>query len=73
MSVATIRSSQKVFTEEEVCRLTGICIEHLRNLARSKHLGFLAGAAKIAGDAEKWLFSDSDLMVLVVLHPRCEH
>jgi hypothetical protein len=73
MSV-TIRSSQKIFTEEEVSGLTGICLEHLRNMARSKHLGFLARAAEAAGgQAEKWLFTDSDLMVLAVLHPRCEH
>jgi hypothetical protein len=37
--VATIRSSQKLFTEEEVSGLTGICLEHLRNVARSKRLG----------------------------------
>jgi hypothetical protein len=73
MSV-TIRSSQKIFTEEEVSGLTGICLEHLRNLARSKHLGFLARAAEAASDqAEKWLYTDSDLLVVAVLHPRCEH
>jgi hypothetical protein len=77
MSV-TIRSSQKLFTEEEVSGLTGICVEHLRDLARSKHLGFVGraaqAAAEAAGDqAEKWLYTSSDLMVLVVLRPRCEH
>ena len=69
-----IRSSQKLFTEEEVSRLTGICPEHLQGLARSKHLGFIARAAEAAGEqAEKWLFTNSDLMVLTVLYPRCQH
>jgi hypothetical protein len=69
-----IKSSQKVFTEEEVVSLTGICVEHLRGLARNRHLGTLARAAEAAGaEAEKWLFTNSDLMILAVLHPRCEH
>ena len=74
MSALTIRSSQKIFTEEEVSGLTGICLEHLRNLARSKHLGFLTRAAEAAGtEAQKWVYTISDLMVLAVLHDRCEH
>jgi hypothetical protein len=69
-----VKSSQKVFTEEEVVTLTGICLEHLRGLARNRHLGTLAGVAEAAGaGAEKWLFTNSDLMILAVLHPRCEH
>ena len=69
-----IRSSQKLFTEDEVSRLTGICLEHVRSLARSKHLGFIARAAEAAGQqAEKWLFTNSDLMVLTVLYTRCNH
>jgi hypothetical protein len=69
-----VKSSQKVFTEEEVATLTGICLEHLRGLARNKHLGTLARVAEAAGaEAGKWLFSHSDLMILTVLHPRCEH
>ncbi len=69
-----IKSSQKLFTEDEVSKLTGICLEHLRNLARNKHLGSLVRAAEAAGEqAEKWLFTNSDLMVLSVLHPRCQH
>lgn len=69
-----VKSSQKLFTEEEVVSLTGICVEHLRGLARSRHLGALARAAEAAGaEAEKWLFTNSDLMILAVLHPRCEH
>jgi hypothetical protein len=74
----TVRSNQKVFTEEEVSGLTGICLDHLRAMARNKHLGFLGrtaqAAAEAAGDqAEKWLFTNSDLMVLVVLQPKCQH
>lgn len=70
----TIKSSQKLFTEEEVSRLTGICRPHLDNIARTRHLGFIARAAEAAGaEAEKLLFTNSDLMVLTVLFPRCEH
>ncbi len=73
-SVVTIRSSQKFFTEDEVSRLTGICLDHLRSLARSKHLGTLRRAAEAAGEqAERWLFTSSDLMVLAVLYTRCQH
>jgi len=72
--VVTIKSSQKLFTEEEVSRLTGICLEHLHSLARSKHLGFISRAAQAAGaQAEEWLFTNSDLMVLTVLYTRCQH
>jgi hypothetical protein len=72
--VVKIRSSQKLFTDEEVSGLTGICLDHLRTLARSKHLGFLARAAEAAGqEAERWLFTNSDVMVLSVLYTRCQH
>lgn len=72
--VVKIKSSQKLFTEDEVVGLTGICPEHLRNVARSKRLGFVAHAAEAAGaQAEKWVFTNSDLMVLTVLYPRCSH
>lgn len=70
----SIPSSQKFFTEEEVSRLTGICLQHLRALAQTKHLGSLIRAAEAAGsEAEKWLFTNSELMILNVLSPRCEH
>ncbi len=73
MSV-TVRSSQKLFTEEEVSGLTGVCLEHLRSLARSKHLGSIARVAEAAGQqAEQWFYTDSDLMVLAILAPRCDH
>jgi len=69
-----IKSSQKVFTEEEVASLTGICREHLRCLARNKHLGTLARVAEeTSAGAEKWLYTNSDLMIMTVLQPRCEH
>jgi hypothetical protein len=69
-----VKSSQKVFTEDEVASLTGICLMHLRSLAQNKHLGKLAHAAEAAGaEAGKLLFSNSDLMILTVLQPRCEH
>jgi len=66
-----IKSSQKFFTEEEVISLTGICAEHLRGLAEAKHLGSMAVAA--GSSVRKWLFTNSDLMIMAVLHPRCEH
>lgn len=69
-----IKSSQKVFTEDEVSSLTGICQDHLRMLALNKHLGKLARAAGAAGvEAGKLLFTNSELMILTVLQPRCEH
>ncbi len=43
-------------------------------LARRRHLGFIARAAEVAGmQPDQWLFTLSDLMVLLMLHPRCEH
>ncbi len=69
-----IKLSQKVFTEDEVCILTGICLDHLRNVAKLKHLGRIARAAEAAGaEAEKWLFTQAELMIVHVLQPRCEH
>jgi hypothetical protein len=72
--MVTVKSSQKLFTDEEISRLTGICIDHLHGVARSKHLGSIARAAEAAGEqAEHWLFTISDLSVLAALFPRCEH
>jgi hypothetical protein len=68
-----IRSSQKVFTENEVSGLTGICPDHLRTFAQSKHLGFVSRAASAGEQASRWLFTSSDLMVVVALQTRCEH
>ncbi len=72
--VIKVKSSQKIFMDTEVATLTGICLEHLHGLARRRHLGFIARAAEVAGkQADQWLFTLSDLIVLVRLYPRCEH
>jgi len=72
--MVTVKSSQKIFTEQEISGLTGICSDHLRDLARSKHLGSIARAAAGTGEqAECRLFTNSDLMILAVLIPRCHH
>jgi hypothetical protein len=72
--MVTVKSSQKIFTEEEISGLTGICRDHLRDLARSKHLGSTAcAAAGVEEQTECRLFTNSDLMVLAVLVPRCHH
>ena len=69
-----IKSSQKIFTDTETATLTGICLEHLRQLARTRHIGFIVRAAAAAGkQADQWLFTLSDLMVLATLFPRCQH
>jgi hypothetical protein len=73
-SVVRVKSSQKIFTEAEIASLTGICLDHLRSLAKSRHLGFIARAAEAAGkQADQLLFTLSDLLVLVTLYPRCQH
>ena len=73
-TMVTVKSSQKIFTEEEISLLTGICIAHLHNVARSKHLGSIDRAAEAGGDpAERWRFTNSDLSVLATLFPRCQH
>ena len=69
-----IKSSQKVFTEEEATSLTGICREHVLGFARNKHLGSLVSAAgSVGSEAQKLLFTSSDLLIMAVLHPRCQH
>lgn len=69
-----VKSSQKIFTDTETANLTGICLDHLRNLARTRHVGFIARVAEAAEEqADQWLFTLSDLMVLSMLYPRCEH
>jgi hypothetical protein len=73
MNTVTIRSSQKVFTEDEVVGLTGIGLERLRDMARSRRLGFPVHAAEMADEDEKWFFTNSDLMVLTTLYSRSEH
>jgi hypothetical protein len=73
-AMVTVKSSQKIFTDSEIASLTGICVEHVHNFAKSRHLGFIARAAEAAGiNADQWLFTLSDLMVLVTLFPKCTH
>jgi len=38
--MVTVKSSQKIFTDSEVASLTGICVEHIRKFAKTRHLGF---------------------------------
>src|ERR1051326_9243467 len=47
-TMVTVKSSQKIFTDSEVASLTGICMDHLHNFAKSRHLGFIARAAEAA-------------------------
>jgi hypothetical protein len=69
-----IKASQKIFTYTEVANLTGICAGHLHGFAKRHRLGFIARAAEtISNEAEQWLFTPWDLMVLVSLFPRCTH
>lgn len=69
-----VKSSQKIFTDTETASLTGIPLERLRNLARGRHIGFIARAAAAAGkQADQWLFTLWDLMVLARLYLRCQH
>ncbi len=71
--MVTIRSSQKLFTLDEVARLTGIGGDNILNVARAKHLGFISRVAEAAGEqAEQWLFTAADVMILNVLNPRRE-
>ena len=66
--MVVIRASQKLFTAAEVVTLTGLCIDTLHQIARSKHLGIFRRAAEAAEQtAEQLFFSHSDLMVLNLL------
>jgi hypothetical protein len=68
-----VKSSQKVFTDREIATLTGMCLEHLHDLARSRHLGFIARAEAAGKQADQWLFTLSDLMVVAMLYSLCQH
>jgi len=63
-----VKSSQKIFTDTETSSLTGIGLERLRLLARTRHIGFIARAEAAGKQAEHWLFTRSDLMVLAMLY-----
>lgn len=70
----TIKVSQKIFTYAEAAHFTGICAKHLHDLSKSHRLGFITRAAESLGSqAEHWLFTPWDLMVLTTLFPRCDH
>ena len=70
----TVKASQKIFTYTEVMNLTGICADHLENLAKRHRLGFIAQAAETQGkQTDRWFFNPWDLMVLATLFPRCAH
>ena len=70
----TVKASQRIFTYEQVTNLTGICAEHLENLARRHHLGFISRAGETSGnETDQWFFNASDLAALVTLFPRCAH
>ena len=68
-----VKSSQKIFTDTETATLTGICLEHLHNLARARRIGFIVRAAAAGEQSDQRLFTLSDLMVLVMLYPCCQH
>jgi hypothetical protein len=66
-----VKSSQKIFTDTETATLTGIGLERLHQLARTRHIGFIARAAEVASkQADQWLFTPSDLMILTTLYRR---
>jgi hypothetical protein len=70
----TVKASQKIFTYAEVTILTGICAEHLANLAKRHRLGFVARAMETQGNrTDQRFFRPSDLTVLTTLFPRCAH
>ena len=70
----TVRASQKIFTYIEAANLTGICAEHLENLAKRHRLGFIARATETQGNqTDQRFFRSWDLMVLATLSPRCAH
>lgn len=70
----TLKASQKIFTYTEVANLTGICAEHLQNLAKRHRLGFFASTTgKLGNRPEHWFFTPWDLIVLTTLFPRCGH
>jgi hypothetical protein len=72
--MVTVKASQKRFTYSETTNLTGICAEHLENIAKRHRLGFVARAALTqSNQIDEWFFRPWDLMVLATLFPRCAH
>jgi hypothetical protein len=69
-----VKANQKTFTYAEIMNLTGICSEHLHNLAKRHRLGFFVrGAETTRNQTDRWFFGSWDLMVLARLFPRCSH
>jgi hypothetical protein len=72
--MVTVKARQKIFTYAEVTSLTGVCAEHLENLAKRHRLGFISRVADTQGNqTDQWFFRPWDLMVLATLFPRCAH
>ena len=69
----TVKASQKIFTCGEVTNLTGICAGHLQNLVKRHRLGFISRTGTLENQAEQWLFTPNDLMVLAILFQPCAH
>jgi hypothetical protein len=60
----TVKASQKIFTYAEVTNLTGICAEHLHNLAKRHRLGFIARATETQGNqTDQWFFRPWHLLI----------
>jgi len=68
-----ISSDLNLLTENEVAKLTGICSDHLRGVVRTYNLGTLIRAKETAASMEARFFTHSEVMILTVLQPRCEH
>lgn len=66
MAIITIKAKEKILSERRVVALTGISLEEVRSLARTRRLGYLsfdsAGGERV--------YSASDLAVLAFLHTR---
>jgi hypothetical protein len=73
--MVTVKSSQKIFTDSEVASLTGICVDHIHNFGKRRHLGFIVRAAEAGYRSTRTsgCRALSDLMVLATLFPKCTH
>jgi hypothetical protein len=60
--MVTVKASQKTFTYAEIMSLTGICSEHLHNLAKRHRSGFFVRDAETTGNqTDRWFFGRWDL------------
>ena len=69
----TAKTSPKIFTCAEIANLTGICAEHLQKFGKRHCLGFISRTQSLGSQAEQWLFTSKDLMVLTRLFQPCMH